>query len=127
MSACPFCEFEESRVVLSSSSAFAIRDAFPVAKGHTLVIPRSHVKSLYDLSIEDQDAVWHLVSRVRQKCKQEFDVHAFNIGINDGSEAGQTIEHAHVHVIPRRQGDMPDPRGGVRNIIPARARYWEAD
>jgi diadenosine tetraphosphate (Ap4A) HIT family hydrolase len=105
MSACPFCEFEKSRVVLSSASAFAIRDTFPVAKGHTLVIPRLHVKSPYDLSIEDQDAVWHLVSRVRQKCKEDFGV----------------------HVIPRRQGDVPDPRGGIRNIIPARARYWETD
>jgi diadenosine tetraphosphate (Ap4A) HIT family hydrolase len=86
-----------------------------------------HVKSLYDLSVEDQDAVWNLVSRLRQKCKEELGVHSFNIGINDGSEAGQTIEHAHVHLIPRRPGDAPDPRGGIRNIIPARARYWEAD
>ena len=91
------------------------------------MIPRLHVKSLYELGVEDQDAVWELVSRVRQEYKERFGVHAFNIGINDGSEAGQTIEHAHVHVIPRRHGDVPDPRGGIRNIIPGKARYWKAD
>lgn len=125
MSECPFCELDESRLVIGSASAFAIRDRFPLTDGHTLVIPRLHVKSLYDLSVEDQLAVWDLVLRVRQKCKEELGVRAFNIGINDGSEAGQTIEHAHIHVIPRRLGDVEDPRGGIRNIIPRKARYWE--
>jgi diadenosine tetraphosphate (Ap4A) HIT family hydrolase len=127
MSKCPFCEVDESRAVVGSACAFAIRDAYPVTEGHTLVIPRLHVKSLYDLSAHDQDAVWELVGRIRQNCKEQFGAHAFNIGINDGTEAGQTIEHAHVHVIPRRKGDVLDPRGGIRNIIPGKARYWEAD
>ena len=127
MSKCPFCDLEEARIVSSSSAAFAIRDSFPLTEGHTLVIPRAHVKSLYDLSVEDQSAVWNLVSKVRQNIKEQCGVHAFNIGINDGSDAGQTIEHAHVHVIPRRAGDVLDARGGIRNIIPANARYWEKD
>ncbi|WP_109488544.1 HIT family protein [Occallatibacter savannae] len=127
MSKCPFCQVDQSRVVLQSASAIAMRDEFPLTEGHTLIIPRPHVKSLYDLSAEDQLAAWDLVSDVRKNCKQELGIHAFNIGINDGAEAGQTIEHAHIHVIPRRIGDVVDPRGGIRNIIPARARYWEVD
>ena len=125
MSECPFCKLEESRIVTSSTTAFAIRDSLPLTEGHTLIIPRIHVKSLYDLSDEDQDAAWRLVSQVRQKLKGEFGVHFFNIGTNDGSEAGQTIEHAHIHVIPRHQGDVPDPRGRIRNIISAKASYLE--
>lgn len=127
MSECPFCKMEEYRIVSSSDTAFAIRDSFPLTEGHTLIIPRIHVKSLYDLSADDQGAAWKLVSHVRQELMEEFGVHEFNIGTNDGSAAGQTIEHAHIHVIPRRQGDVLDPRGGIRNIIPAKARYWEND
>jgi len=119
MSKCPFCDLDEARIVSSSRAALAIRDSFPLTDGHTLVIPRAHVKSLYELDVEDQDAVWKLVSYLREKIKQEYGVDAFNIGINDGSNAGQTIEHAHVHVIPRRHGDVLDAKGGIRNIIPA--------
>jgi len=125
MSKCPFCCLEEVRIGSSSPAAFAIRDLFPVTEGHTLVIPRVHVKSLYELKAQDQEAIWKLVAHVREKIKREFGVDAFNIGINDGSDAGQTIEHANVHVIPRRHGDVPDARGEIRNIFPAKARYWE--
>lgn len=121
---CPFCNVAHDRIVLSNDTAVAVRDAFPLTSGHTLVVPRTHVGSLYDLPPESQVDVWELVRSVRQKLF-ESGVEAFNIGVNDGAAAGQTIDHAHVHVIPRRTGDVPDPRGGIRLILPPKARYWE--
>jgi diadenosine tetraphosphate (Ap4A) HIT family hydrolase len=125
MNACPFCNFDRARLVLESESAIAMRDGFPVADGHTLVIPRRHVQSIFQLSAHDQAALWALVADVREQLIQDVSADAINIGVNDGWAAGQTLEHAHIHLIPRRQGDVPDPRGGIRNIIPSKARYWE--
>jgi diadenosine tetraphosphate (Ap4A) HIT family hydrolase len=102
----------------------AVPDAFPVVEGHMLVVPRRHVASLFDLSDEEQAAVWKLVAQVRGKLASELKADGFTIGVNDGPAAGQTVLHAHVHVIPRRVGDVADPRGGVRWVIPAKARYW---
>jgi diadenosine tetraphosphate (Ap4A) HIT family hydrolase len=125
MSACPFCDFDRARLVLESESAIALRDGFPVADGHTLVIPRRHVQSIFHLSATDQAALWVLVADVRELLIKDVSADAINVGVNDGWAAGQTIEHAHIHLIPRRQGDAADPRGGIRNIIPSKARYWE--
>jgi diadenosine tetraphosphate (Ap4A) HIT family hydrolase len=125
MSACPFCDFDRARLVLESESAIALRDGFPVADGHTLVIPRRHVPSIFQLSAPDQAALWVLVADVRELLIKDDFADAINIGVNDGWAAGQTIEHAHIHLIPRRRGDVADPRGGIRNIIPSKARYWE--
>ena len=121
---CPFCEVDLSRVVVSNVVAYSIRDAYPVSPGHTLVIPRSHVASVYDLSPVEQGALWELTRAVREALRSGAGVEGFNIGLNDGRAAGQTIDHAHVHVIPRRSGDCPDPRGGIRLIFPEKARYW---
>jgi diadenosine tetraphosphate (Ap4A) HIT family hydrolase len=125
MNRCPFCEFDRARLVAESEVAIALRDAFRISEGHTLVLPRRHVTSIYDLSSEDQAAVWTLVGQVRGTLLHQFAADGINIGVNDGRAAGQTAEHAHIHVIPRRKGDVPDPRGGVRNIIRSKARYWE--
>lgn len=125
MSACPFCDFDRARLVLEAESAIALRDGFPVADGHTLVIPRRHVQSIFQLSSADQAALWILVAEVRKQLIETDSADAINIGVNDGWAAGQTVEHAHIHLIPRRQGDVADPRGGIRNIIPSKARYWE--
>jgi diadenosine tetraphosphate (Ap4A) HIT family hydrolase len=125
MTACPFCDFDRARLVLESESAIALRDGFPVADGHTLVIPRRHVKSIFDLSAADQAGLWVLVADVRERLIGDVSADAINIGVNDGWAAGQTVEHAHIHLIPRRQGDVVDPRGGIRNIIPSKARYWK--
>lgn len=122
--ACPFCQIDLSRVVLSNDVAYSVLDAFPVSPGHTLIIPRSHVASVYDLSPVEQGALWELTRAVREALRFEPGVDGFNIGVNDGHAAGQTIDHAHIHVIPRRSGDCPDPRGGVRLIFPEKARYW---
>src|SRR5262249_55558206 len=114
MDPCPFCSIGASRILLESDSAVAIADGFPVTEGHTLVIPRQHVASLFDLPDEEQAAIWRLVAQVRAKLACELQPDGFNVGVNDGQAAGQTVMHAHVHVIPRRMGDVADPRGGVR-------------
>ena len=121
---CPFCAVTASRIVAGNEVAFAIPDAFPIADGHTLVIPKRHVASLFDLTDEEQAAVSRLVAQVRAKLMADMNPDGFNIGVNDGKAAGQTVMHAHVHIIPRRKGDSPDPRGGVRWIKPERAQYW---
>ena len=126
MSSCPFCEVEGRRIFAAGDCAVAIKDAFPVTDGHVLVIPRRHVNSLYDLTDSEQAAVWAFAESARQLLAQEQAVDSFNIGVNDGAAAGQTIEHAHIHIIPRRAGDVPNPRGGIRHVIPAKARYWGA-
>ena len=121
---CPFCALAANRIVAENDVAFAIPDAFPIADGHTLVIPKRHVASLFDLSDEEQSALWKLVAQVRAKLMADLNADGFNIGVNDGAAAGQTVMHAHVQVVPRRKGDSPDPRGGLRWIKPEKARYW---
>lgn len=121
---CPFCHLEKPRIRLENDSAAAFLDAYPVAEGHILVVPKRHVASLFDLFEEEQAEIWTLVARVRAKLMDEHKLDGFNIGVNDGLAAGQTVLHAHVHVIPRRTGDVADPRGGVRWIIPSKAQYW---
>jgi diadenosine tetraphosphate (Ap4A) HIT family hydrolase len=127
MSSCPFCEVEPARLFAACEVAIAIGDAYPITEGHTLVLPRSDVKSVFELSVLEQGALWAFVAEVRRSLVREMSVEAFNIGVNDGPAAGQTVEHAHIHLIPRRKGDVSDPRGGLRHIIPLRARHWEKE
>lgn len=121
---CPFCNLNRDRIRLQNDAAIAFPDGFPVTEGHSLVIPRRHIASLFDLSEHELAAVWVLVAEVRKMLRAKFDPDAFNIGINDGTAAGQTVAHAHVHVIPRYTGDVAEPRGGVRWIVPDKASYW---
>lgn len=126
MSACLFCSsILPERIVRESADAIVIFDGFPVSEGHVLVIPRRHVSSIYELSPAEQAALWEMVGEARQVLIERYAVESFNIGVNDGLEAGQTIGHAHIHVIPRRAGDVQDPRGGVRWIIAEKAAYWK--
>ena len=124
---CPFCRLEANRIRLENEFAVAIPDGFAVTEGHTLVLPKRHVPSLFDLPEGEQAAVWLLVSQVRASLMNEMNPDGFNVGLNDGPAAGQTVMHAHVHVIPRRAGDVADPRGGVRWVIPAKAQYWAGE
>jgi diadenosine tetraphosphate (Ap4A) HIT family hydrolase len=125
MSSCPFCSVDASRTWVESDHAIAFPDAYPITDGHTLVSPRKHVSSIYELATHEQFAIWSLVAEVRKRLLTGLKPDGFNIGVNDGLAAGQTVEHAHVHVIPRRRGDVPDPRGGIRWIIDAKANYWD--
>jgi diadenosine tetraphosphate (Ap4A) HIT family hydrolase len=121
---CPFCALSPDRITLENKYAVAFRDGYPVAQRHTLVIPRLHVTSVFDLRPAEQAAVWDLVAQARAQLADTLRPDAFTIGINDGLAAGQTVPHAHIHVIPRWSGDVPDPRGGVRWVIPGKAAYW---
>lgn len=122
---CPFCHPESWRIRLETEVGRAIEDLFPVAEGHTLVIPRRHLRTIYDLPEEDQAALWELTRTVRDDLVEELRPEGFTIGLNEGQAAGQSVDHAHIHVIPRFLGDVPDPTGGIRAIFPHRARYWE--
>jgi diadenosine tetraphosphate (Ap4A) HIT family hydrolase len=121
---CPFCNLEAGRVIASNSLAFVIRDGYPVSPGHTLAIPNRHVGSFFDLSTPEQQALFDLVREQKRLLDSEFCPDAFNIGINDGPAAGQTVAHVHVHLIPRYRGDVADPRGGVRWVLADKACYW---
>jgi diadenosine tetraphosphate (Ap4A) HIT family hydrolase len=121
---CPFCAVSPDRITLENEHALAFRDGYPVSQGHTLVVPRLHDASVFDLGPAEQAALWRLVGQVRAQLQDELDPDAFTIGINDGVAAGRTVPHAHVHVIPRWIDDVPDPRGGVRWVIPGKADYW---
>jgi diadenosine tetraphosphate (Ap4A) HIT family hydrolase len=124
LSACPFCNLPPERVFLESKTTLAFFDGYPVTEGHALLIPKRHVASIFELPPEELAALWAQVAVVRKLLKERYDPDAFNIGVNDGAAAGQTVPHAHIHVIPRCNGDAPDPRGGIRWIMPDKAKYW---
>jgi diadenosine tetraphosphate (Ap4A) HIT family hydrolase len=121
---CPFCTLPESRLVNASRHGLVVRDAYPVSPGHTLVIPRRHIGSFFDLIPEERTDLLALLDEARKGIDAEFAPQAYNIGINDGPAAGQTVPHLHIHLIPRYDGDRPDPRGGVRWLFPDKADYW---
>ena len=122
---CPFCSLPSERIIDSNELALVIRDGFPVSKGHTLIIPKRHLGSWFDTSADERTALFALLDQAKMTLDHEFKPDSFNIGINDGAAAGQTVPHLHIHLIPRYKGDQDDPRGGVRWIIPGKAKYWE--
>ena len=101
-----------------------IRDGFPISPGHTLVIPNRHIGSFFELSPDERQSLFDLLDTAKKVLDAEFKPDGYNIGINDGPSAGQTVPHLHIHLIPRYKGDQVDPRGGVRWIIPEKADYW---
>jgi len=101
-----------------------IRDGFPVSPGHSLVIPKRHVLSLFDTSEDERSDLFRLLDAAKHIISQELNPDGYNVGINDGAAAGQTGPHLHIHLIPRYSGDLADPRGGVRWVIPGKADYW---
>lgn len=122
---CPFCAIPSDRIVFQSDVAIALRDAFPVSPGHTLIIPKRHVGSLFECTEAEQAALIKLLNLAKMDLDREFQPTGYNVGINDGAAAGQTVMHLHVHLIPRYAGDAPDPRGGVRWVLPEKAAYWK--
>jgi diadenosine tetraphosphate (Ap4A) HIT family hydrolase len=121
---CPFCVLDHSRVLLEGNHGFVVRDAYPVSPGHSLVIPRRHVRSFFELTRTERIGVLELLDEAKKALDDELGPKGYNIGINDGPAAGQTIGHLHIHLIPRFDGDQADPRGGVRWIFPEKAAYW---
>lgn len=122
---CPFCSLPLERIIDSNELGMTIRDGFPISLGHTLVIPKRHVGSWFEITKDEQSALFNLLERAKKALQGEFNPDGYNIGINDGPAAGQTVPHLHMHLIPRYKGDQEDPRGGVRWIIPEKAKYWE--
>ena len=115
---CPFCSLPAERVLGQNAHALWIRDGFPVSPGHSLVIPKRHIGSFFETSPQERAGLLELLDQAQAAAGAEFHPDGFNIGINDGAAAGQTVPHLHIHLIPRFRGDQPDPRGGVRWVIP---------
>ena len=120
---CLFCSVEPELIILQNSLAFAIFDGFPVSKGHSLIIPHRHVADYSDLTAKEIPAIHQILADVRSLVQKRFSPDGFNVGVNIGFTAGQTIMHAHIHLIPRYKGDVSDPIGGVRNVIPGKGNY----
>lgn len=120
---CPFCVVPENDIYLSNDFAFARLDKFPVSPGHLLIIPKNHTSNYFNLSKEQKVACWDLVDLAKIKLEEDFNIDGFNIGVNVNEVAGQTIWHAHIHLIPRYKNDVPNPRGGVRGVIPDKNNY----
>lgn len=111
------------KYVLENDLAFAIYDKYPVNKGHMLIIPKRHTANYFDLTMEERLAIDELLFQGKQLLDETYSPDGYNVGINCGEVAGQTIFHVHVHLIPRYKGDMEDPRGGVRGVIPGKMKY----
>jgi diadenosine tetraphosphate (Ap4A) HIT family hydrolase len=109
--------------VASNRLAFAIRDAFPVSPGHTLIVPRRLVATWFDASVDERAAIVELLDVVKQQLDAELHPDGYNVGFNAGEAAGQTVAHLHLHVIPRYRGDVEDPRGGIRHVMPGKGNY----
>jgi diadenosine tetraphosphate (Ap4A) HIT family hydrolase len=120
---CPFCHPDDSRIIFQDPKAYAVFDAYPVNPGHMLVIPFEHEPDFLLLSDDTRASIDRILSKCRDHLDQEFIPDGYNIGVNIGRPAGQTIMHAHVHLIPRFIGDVYEPRGGVRGVIPQRREY----
>ena len=121
---CPFCTLSKNRIIATNKSAVAIRDAYPVSPQHTLLIPRRHVSSFFNLTSDERSNLFVLLEQAKIALDDESHPDGYNIGINEGASAGQTVPHLHIHLIPRYNGDHVDPRGGIRWIFPEKADYW---
>jgi diadenosine tetraphosphate (Ap4A) HIT family hydrolase len=121
---CPLCSAAARGGILAANDhAVAIFDAFPVSPGHALILSKRHVAELFQLSVDEQQSLWALLPDVKMTIESERSPAGYNIGVNVGTAAGQTVAHVHVHVIPRYTGDVDDPAGGVRFVIPQRGNY----
>jgi diadenosine tetraphosphate (Ap4A) HIT family hydrolase len=125
MVTCPFCaRIAAGDAEERNDSALAFPDGFPLSPGHTLIVPLRHEPDFWQLSGVEQEGMWRLVRQVRERLQRTLSPDGFNVGINAGEAAGQTVPHAHIHLIPRYGGDILDPRGGIRWVLPEKARYW---
>lgn len=123
MTNCLFCNYDKELIIAENKYAFAIMDKFPVNEGHTLVIPKRHFQSFFEASEEEIKAIYSLLHEVKEMLDIQYEPQGYNIGVNDGYHAGQTVMHLHVHVIPRYRGDVENPRGGIRNFKRAVVEY----
>ena len=125
MSNCPFCYINKNQYLIEGSYSYAKWDAYPVTDGHILIISKEHTANYFDLSEVVQNDMMKLVVKAKKLLDLKYTSCDYNVGINCGYLAGQTIDHVHIHVIPRRKNDISDPRGGVRWVLPEKANYWD--
>ena len=123
---CPFCTIVPDEILIDYPLAVARRDTRPLTKGHTLIIPRRHVASVFDTTEDERKVLFVLLDEAKALLDREHQPDGYNIGINDGQAAGQTVMHLHIHVVPRYRGDKADPRGGIRSLFPEKAAYWSS-
>jgi len=120
---CIFCNMDKSRIIMENELAYAIYDMFPVSNGHILIIPKQHFKDYFDIDNQAKNELWILVDKCKKIIEKKYNPDGYNIGINCGEAAGQTVMHLHIHLIPRYKGDTENPRGGVRGAIPGKRMY----
>lgn len=121
---CPFCNPEvERELIVESATAYAIYDKFPINDGHVLIIPKRHCEDYFNLTFKEQAACIFMLNKVKEIISDRFNPDGYNVGINVDEKAGQTINHVHIHLIPRYKGDVENPRGGVRGVIPNKQKY----
>ncbi len=120
---CLFCNIEKEKIAAENDAAFAIYDGFPVNEGHMLIIPKKHFKDYFEVDEQTKGELWKLVDECKKIVDKKYKPDGYNIGINCGEAAGQTVMHLHIHLIPRYKGDMDNPRGGVRGVIPEKRIY----
>lgn len=121
---CPFCNLSpQVEIICESDICIAFFDSYPVSPGHALIIPKRHVASYFDLTSDERAAMTQMMLDVKQKLEERFHPDGYNIGVNIGEYAGQSIFHCHMHLIPRYEGDVENPKGGVRGVIPSKQKY----
>ena len=121
---CIFCKIRKEELQFENQLAYSSTDSYPVSKFHSLIIPKRHVQDYFELSVEEVQACHELILKTKDKIlKEDTTVKGFNIGTNSGKTAGQSIMHCHIHLIPRREGDVENPQGGVRSVIHSKQHY----
>lgn len=122
-SRCIFCTIQPEKMIAQNDLCFAMKDDFPVSAGHVLIIPKRHVADYFDLTDEEIAAMQTMMRDIKSRLDAELSPDGYNIGVNVNAAAGQTVFHVHMHLIPRYAGDVPEPRGGVRGVIPEKKEY----
>ena len=121
---CIFCKIRKEELQFENQLAYSSIDSYPVSEFHSLIVPKRHVETFFELSNEEIQACNELILKTKEKIlKQDSSVKGFNIGTNAGKVAGQSVMHCHIHLIPRREGDVENPQGGVRSVIPKKQHY----
>jgi diadenosine tetraphosphate (Ap4A) HIT family hydrolase len=120
---CPFCTMNESAIIMKNDTCYAVYDIFPATEGHVLVIPFRHSASFFDYTKDEVANMWDLVNECKKYLDDKYAPNGYNIGMNIGESAGQTVFHLHIHIIPRRKGDVENPRGGIRHAVKGKGDY----
>ena len=121
---CPFCNKKKQKIIYSSKFIYVVRDSFPVTKYHSLIIPHRHISNFFDLNNDELKNLSEILKKERQSLLNlDKEITAFNVGVNAGKDAGQSVMHCHIHLIPRRKGDIENPGGGVRGVIASKQKY----